>query len=353
MIAHTALQSEIIRLQSVLVTTFLYGPTSSKPMSQQLANVNKASREAGTAAVDILAGLRRRQEELFTPPSQSRSIVTRSSANQMMPCSVPTGASTTSTAMTPHPVSGRVRTGYHGPASSASDAASNALMPYRAPTKARSRSPVNTSVQDWRESVQPARSEVGSRSVAGSTPYAALLPPDDLYCLYASDLQDNHTQSLSPSVTSDPTPHCPQCNTTLHLSPGKAWEVFKKGDGFDRCFQVSNRFVVKCHRGGPDGQYACVLCTVNSPSHTICGDVKALIKHIWEDHSIRELKREVDIAEVIEQPADRRRDSALGYSASQSSRRSRSVASSRRRKSLPGYEREVDIFEARSLRRRA
>jgi hypothetical protein len=54
--------------------------------------------------------------------------------------------------------------------------------------------------------------------------------------------------------------------------------------------------------------------------------------------------------EVIEQPASRR-DSGLGYPSSRGDRRSASLASGHRRKSLSGYDREVDVFEVRSSRR--
>jgi len=81
---------------------------------------------------------------------------------------------------------------------------------------------------------------------------------------------------------------------------------------------------------------------------TVCGDVKALIKHIWEDHSVGELKHEEDITEVVELVPDRRRDSGLGHSMSRS-RRSASVGYGGRGKA--GYEREVDVYERRSSRR--
>lgn len=354
-LAHTSLQSQIITLQGVLITTFLYGPTSSKPVSQQLANINQASREAGTATVDILSALQHRQQEPRAPSTHSRAPTRRSSPVHILPPPIaPTATSTTSTALTPYHKSSRAQSRSRALTGTVGDSASTALTPYHAPAKVRSGSPVNTTIFDRRDMPLSGRNETITTSISSPTSQNTQPPSDDLYCLYALDLQRHHTQPLSASIMSDSSPHCPDCKTTLHLSPGKAWEIFKEDDGFDRCFQVANRFVVKCHRAGPDGQYACVLCAINSPSHTICGDVKALIKHVWEDHSIRELKREVDIAEVIEQPEDRRRDSGLGYSTSRSSRKSRSVASSRRRRtSLSGYEREVNVFEGRSFRRHA
>jgi hypothetical protein len=124
---------------------------------------------------------------------------------------------------------------------------------------------------------------------------------------------------------SAPVPHCPHCKNSLHLSPGKAWEVRKDDHGDERRFQISNRFVVKCHRDGADGQYTCVLCTRHTDEVAICGDVKTLIKHIWGEHSIAELKHEEDITEVVELAGEHRRDSGLGHSTSRGSRRSASV----------------------------
>lgn len=174
-----------------------------------------------------------------------------------------------------------------------------------------------------------------------------------LYCPFASDLQQHRDLPLSSTLTSSSTPNCPICKGTLHISPGKAWELYKEDDGFDRCFQVSNRFVVKCHRGGPDGQYACVICSDSTSVNTICGNVKALVKHLWSDHTIRDLKLEEDIVEVIEQPVDNRSDRAAKKEFCRSSRRSLSRASRRRHKSLPGYSCEVDVFDTRSLKRHA
>ncbi|KAI5363465.1 hypothetical protein J4E82_011572 [Alternaria postmessia] len=255
-IAYTALQSQIITLQSVLVTTFLYGPTSGEPIANQLASINTASRVAAAT-------------------------------------------------------------------------------------------PVNTTVLTWRDNVEPEPSITDATSMTGPTLASR---SNNLYCVYAYDLQRSPTQQLSSSITSDRDPYCPHCKGALHLSPGKAWEISKWAGDTERTFQVQNRFVVKCHRDGPDGQYCCVICSKYAESDTVCGDVKALIKHLSDDHDVRELKHEEDIVEVIEQPGSRR-DSGLGFASSKGSRRSASLASGRRRKSLPAYDREVDVFDVRSSRR--
>jgi coenzyme F420-reducing hydrogenase delta subunit len=320
--SHTALQAQIIELQNVLLTTFLYGPTSTHPISHQLANINTASRAAGTSAVDILAAQLQRQQAARPPtPRSSHSPVRRMRSN-----------STRTTAETKY--------------------APQSLVRYQETSKVRSSSPVNTTVLEWRGRLQPERTDTDTTTMTGLTSHGMNSEAHDLYCSYAIDLQQHRTQELSETITSDPNPYCPHCKGSLHLSPGKAWELLMDGDGYERCFKVSNRFVVKCHRDGADGQYTCVLCTRHASCHTICGDVKALIKHIWAEHSIAELKNEEDITEVVELNCDRRRDSGLTHSVSNSSRRSASVGPHRYR-SKHAFEREAEPHEFRSSRRGA
>jgi hypothetical protein len=99
-----------------------------------------------------------------------------------------------------------------------------------------------------------------------------------------------------------------------------------------------------------------VLCSESASVDTVCGDVKALIRHIWMDHDVSELKREEDVVEVVDNAVDRRRDSVVGsgYHSSSgyrsSSRRSVSLGPSRgkgRRK----YDREVETLAIRAPRR--
>lgn len=58
----------------------------------------------------------------------------------------------------------------------------------------------------------------------------------------------------------------------------------------------------------------------------VCGDVKALIRHVWMDHDVDELVQDEDIVEVVED-LRRRRDSLLSFTEStrNGSRRSVSV----------------------------
>ncbi|KAL6705894.1 hypothetical protein ACN47E_006354 [Coniothyrium glycines] len=335
--AHVALQSQIITLQNVLVVTFLYGPTSSQSVAHQLVNIIAASKTARAAVVEILEALQRRQQCDSVPP------VSRSLARFCSPARAPLnpvsarGTSTASSTLDTHNQTFRARGDIDGFNPHGTESVSTTLTPYHATRGVRSGSPVNTTTLQRKERplTFTEKSDNDSTFITDPEAYSTQSIPHDLYCEYAMDLQEHYTQALASSVMSESNPQCPHCKASLHLSLGKAWEILRTDDSYDRCFQVSNRFVVKCHRAGPDGQYACVLCSEHNSSHTICGDVKALIKHIWEDHSIRELKREVDISEIIEQPEDRRRDSGIGHDASRGSRGSHSLASSKRQRSRP------------------
>ncbi|KAF9698948.1 hypothetical protein EKO04_002919 [Ascochyta lentis] len=317
-LSHVSLQSQVITLQGVLLTTFLYGPTSSESIQQQLSKVDAASHAAATTSVEILSALQHRlraELRMIDYPTSRRGSLRAPS----MPGSF-------------HP----------------DEDHSTALVSYKNPVQVRAGSPANTTIlsRNWAD-----MTGVDTRS---STSYGTRTDADSLYCTYASDLERHRSQQLCSSITHEPTPSCPHCRRTLHLSPGKAWEILKNDTGYERCFQVSNRFVVKCHRSGPDAGYACILCSRADDDVTICGDVKALVKHICEDHKTAQLKAEEDITEVVELAlAERRRDSGLAHSTSRSSRRSAS-AGSRRRGSRPhAYDREVEAIEIRLPRRGA
>lgn len=88
-----------------------------------------------------------------------------------------------------------------------------------------------------------------------------------------------------------------------------------------------------------------MLCAKSDSHETVCGDVKALVKHVWQDHDIAELDAEHDVVEIVEKVPERRRDSVM----SPGSRRSFSLGPSRggRRR----LEREVETLEIRAPRR--
>ncbi|KAF2254693.1 hypothetical protein BU26DRAFT_418084, partial [Trematosphaeria pertusa] len=318
-ITQTALQSQIISLQSVVITTFLYGPTSPEPISHHLSSLVAASRAAGTGAVDVLAAQQQRQLGILAPtPRSTRSpAAVRASGAQLPPYPVTATGSASTTLVKSR----------HEPRSSDEDGHMRHTSFDRRP--------------------QLPRTDTESTAFSGPTSYGTSSAPHNLFCLYACDLQRHPSQPLSASITSDPSPYCPYCKRTIHLSPGKSWEIFKEDDGRERCFRIQNRFIVKCHRDGVDGGYTCVLCSNGASVDTICGDVKALVRHIWMDHGAGELELEEDIDEIAEQPVERR-DSGLGLG----SRRSASVGPSRG-KARRGFEKEVETFEIRAPRRGA
>lgn len=324
MFTQTALQSQIITLQGVLINTLLYGPTASTTIAQQIINLTTASRAVRTTSVDILAAQVQRQRSAMPPTPRSSRSPARTASIVRSP---------------PHPANKTDMT-----------STVTSLVKYKDQNRPRAGSPVNTTILEWRGKPKMDRTDTDTTSVTGPTSVGMKSEPHELYCLYAIDLQKHRSQQMATSITSDSAPSCPHCRQTLQLSPGKAWEIRKNEDGSDRIFQVSNRFVVKCHRDNNDGQYSCILCSDHTDSVSICGDVKTLIKHIWEEHSIGDLKHEEDITEVVDLPVDRRRDSGLGYSSSRSVRRSASLGPSRRRNTL-AREREVDTYEFRSSRR--
>lgn len=309
----------MIKLQGLLLTIFLYGPTSSEPIPQQLSKVDAASHTAAIGAVDALNALKLRLEAERRAPS-----VSVSRRGSLRAPSMPGSFHQDEEQSTP-------------------------LVSYREPPRVRAGSPANTTIlSKGRHDLD----DVDARSLRSYN--TGITGTDSLYCSYARNLDRHRSQQLSPSITDASTPSCPNCRRTLHLSPVKTWEVLKKDTGYERCFQISNRFVVKCHRPGADAGYACMLCSKADEDVTICGDVKALVKHMCEDHKTSEFKAEEDITEVVELAlGERRRDSGLAHSSSRSSRRSASV-SSRRRGSKPHiYDREVEAIEIRLPRRGA
>ncbi|KAF2199024.1 hypothetical protein GQ43DRAFT_465140 [Delitschia confertaspora ATCC 74209] len=278
-ITQTALQAEIIRLQSILITIFLYGPTSRDPISSQLSTLLDASRAAGTSTVDALAA--QRQRMLTALPPSLRPIATPSA---------------------PYPVT-------IPPRSSIGSGDSMRSKPADWPVSPTSQTPsVHTLVFSRPKA---SRTDTESTSFTGLTTSEPKSLPQPLYCRYALDLQRHPNQPLSSTITSNSSPYCPDCHRGLHLSPGKAWEIFKDTEDGERVFRIQNRFVVKCHRVGEQG-YSCVMCHLSSDIDTVCGDVKALVRHIWIDHSVAELKSEEDIVEVIEKIVPRGRSRSDG-----------------------------------------
>lgn len=311
-VTQTALQSQIITLQSVIITTFLYGPTSPDPISHQLHKISDASRAAGTASVDILADQRQRQ--LAVKPIEQRPPSTTTPIQRAPPyLSIPVPFSTAASSTELHR------------------------------SRLESKNSAKTTTLTLVERPKPRRTDTES-TVSGISSDGTKSVPQASYCRYAVDLQKEAARPLAASITDAVEPYCPYCRRLLHLEPGKSWEIFKSDDGLERRYRIQNRFVVKCHRNSVDGGYCCVLCSRSGSVDTVCGDVKALIRHVWMDHEVPELDAEGDIVEVVED-VRRRRDSLLSFKEERRGwdRRSTSVGPSRR-KSL----RRPDVSDERS-----
>ncbi|KAF2440354.1 hypothetical protein P171DRAFT_435166 [Karstenula rhodostoma CBS 690.94] len=136
-----------------------------------------------------------------------------------------------------------------------------------------------------------------SRSPARS-PAKSNSPQPSLYCLYARNLQRTPSLPLTDTFRPGGTSCCPYCQTHISSQENKAWEMVKASSregGPDRTFLVGTRFLVKCHREG--GGFACVLCSRWREADTVCGEVEALVEHLWREHGCGELEGDGDVGE--------------------------------------------------------
>ena len=301
--------------------------------------------------MDILAAQQQRQLAHKLPypqlsPSSAGSSVHRNSLPY--PATEPSIHSPLSITHSTERIQSRQESSTHSPSATTHSDILTKSQHKSSPSDTHTITATNPTIDDVANRPKPSRTDTESTSFSGLTSYNAHSPADPHYCLYARDLQKHPSQALHATITSNESPYCPYCNRTLHLSPGKSWEIFKEDHGEERCFQIQNRFVVKCHREGVDGGYSCILCSRSrtSKNNTVCGDVKALIRHIWMDHDAVELEDDQDVKEVAEKRFRTRRDSGMSFT---ESRRSASLGPSRnhgRRR----YEREVETLEVRSKR---
>jgi hypothetical protein len=156
------------------------------------------------------------------------------------------------------------------------------------------------------------RSRSSSSSSSGITERARPIPAptpnpkphlNRMFCVYASDLQQNSALPLADTYKAGGDNRCPFCRTHIATRPGKAWEIvtddYKGKEKHEkterRTFLVKNRFVIKCHR--ESGGFACVLCATCKESDTVCNNIGALIDHLWREHTSDELERDDDIVE--------------------------------------------------------
>jgi hypothetical protein len=150
-----------------------------------------------------------------------------------------------------------------------------------------------------------------------STPRSHLAPPNSssngpgkqLFCIYARDLQSSPLLPLSDNFKPAGDFRCPYCSAHIASRLSTAWEIPKRSTstatttipgqkgsvGIVRRFLIGTRFLVKSHREG--GGFACVLCREYRDSDTVMGDMRALVEHLWAEHSEAELEWDDDVGE--------------------------------------------------------
>jgi hypothetical protein len=120
---------------------------------------------------------------------------------------------------------------------------------------------------------------------------------EDLYCIYARDLQHSHFLPLSDNFKPEGDHRCPYCHAHIASRLSKAWQIIKEGEKRQRTFLVGTRFLVKSHRQGVG--FACVLCSEYRDGDTVCTEVRSLVEHIWREHTCAELEWDDDIGEQL------------------------------------------------------
>ncbi|KAK3328680.1 hypothetical protein B0T19DRAFT_197008 [Cercophora scortea] len=143
------------------------------------------------------------------------------------------------------------------------------------------------------------------------SPTTAVAPR--LFCPYASHLQETPSSPIPAT--------CPTCSTPLILQTThgrQQWKidkdvtvsqrVIKSRDPTQldelvktveaRSYLLTSRFMAKCHRPGPDGGYACVLCARYRERDTVCRFAESLARHVAERHAAEEVMGDSDVRDV-------------------------------------------------------
>ncbi|KAF2867900.1 hypothetical protein BDV95DRAFT_164798 [Massariosphaeria phaeospora] len=264
LITQNQLQSQIIALQQTLLNIYQeLSPSkhsTSHPSSYHLARLKETARAARSASIQALA---LQYKRMLPPPSHHHYYQ--------------------------HPV--EMANGLPQPPgafpSSMSD--SHELVLRRKKSRIRNRSRSSSSDSGHTRMKLPI-----SRPKPIHTPTSR-----SLYCPYARDLQNHTDQPLADAYKPGGDSLCPYCRLCIPTKPGKAWEIVKQYDGkrdIARRFLIGNRFAIKCHREG--GGFACVLCSRFREADTVCGDLRALVEHVWDEHGVGDLEADGDIGEA-------------------------------------------------------
>lgn len=132
-----------------------------------------------------------------------------------------------------------------------------------------------------------------------------------LFCRLAEDLQRSD-RPLGRRVLEN---GCPDCGALVRMDDddGRPWLVVKEvvkdrvsrpvDEGMEvveyveeRRYEVTERFLMKCHREGRG--FACWLCYRSREEDTLCKGVDGLVRHLGEEHGVKEMEREVDLRDV-------------------------------------------------------
>ncbi|KAK3686241.1 hypothetical protein B0T22DRAFT_467535 [Podospora appendiculata] len=260
LIAQTQLQSQVITLQSTVIALLQDALFTDRPID--MAKLYEASELAREGTIQALRDQHQRLIAPASPPQQQQ--------QQQQQLTLP------SRARRPH-------------------------------TLRRSSSTPTISLSTTSTTTSSAESTPSSRHTALSR------RPPQLFCPYATHLQQTPSSPLPAT--------CPTCATPLILQTAQGrqqWKidkdvtiserVIKSRDPAQldelvktveaRSYLLTSRFMAKCHRPGPEGGYACVLCARYRERDTVCRFAESLARHVAERHVAEEVMADGDVRDV-------------------------------------------------------
>lgn len=127
-------------------------------------------------------------------------------------------------------------------------------------------------------------------------------PPNDLFCRYASDLQNSHLP-LHPNFKSSGSHRCPTCSHTIPVDTRDVWVLSTHSPSNNnnnhhssrtKDYRLDARFITKCHTP-QRGEFACVLCDRFRDRDCLCRGVDSLVAHLGKEHCAEEFERDDDL----------------------------------------------------------
>lgn len=282
-IARNQLQSQIIALQQTLLHIYediiLNTDLPRHPPSFHLRQLARTARAARSASVEALAT----QYQRMLPCTESREPLA-------LPGSFPASPITNSH----ETVVQGLRSSTQSQGCGSDTGSVPTVIVARRPTSPNSKPEARAK---WSSNTSTSTKSVKCTSALRPSPTPSPVS-SGLFCVYARDLQSSPSLSLPDNFKAGGDNRCPSCHTHIPSRPNKAWEMVKtdeKRKGVERTFLVGARFMVKCHRKG--GGFACSLCSEYRVSDTVCSEVRALVEHLWKEHSCAELELDENIGE--------------------------------------------------------